>query len=56
MQELLLGGGGTLPGPTGDVLFLFDPETSKDLITNQVCINLSNGAAVDTLNKIDSNR
>lgn len=53
MQELLLGGSGGAPGPTGDVLFLFDPETSKDLISNQVCIALSNGAAVDTLNKID---
>lgn len=53
MRELLLGSGGGAPEPTGEVLFLFDPETSKDLISNQVCIALSNNAAVDTINRID---
>jgi hypothetical protein len=53
MRELLLGGSGGTPEPTGEVLFLFDPETGKDLISNQTCIALSNNAAIDTLNKID---
>lgn len=41
------------PPPEGDVLFLYDPATSKDLVSNQVCIALTNGASVDTVVKID---
>ena len=54
MRELLLSGGSNVPGPTGDVLFLFDPATSKDLVSNQVCIALSGSAAIDTVNQIDN--
>lgn len=43
MRELLLAGDDKLPDPVGDVLFLFDPGTSKDLISNQICIALSKG-------------
>jgi hypothetical protein len=54
MKELLLSGGApNNPEPTGDVLFLYDPETSKDLISGQVCVALSGGAAVDNITKID---
>ncbi|MNM47266.1 hypothetical protein D3C81_582290 [compost metagenome] len=56
MRELLLSGGTEdLPEPTGDVLFLFDPGTAKDLISNQICIALANNATIDTINKIDDN-
>jgi len=53
MIELLLPKENDAPPPTGDVLFLYDPATSKDLISNQVCIALANNAAIDIVNKID---
>ena len=53
MNELLLAIKEDPPAPTGDVVFLYDPATSKDLISGQVCIALSNNAAIDTINQID---
>jgi len=53
MNELLLSGGGGIPQPTGDVLFLYNPGTGKDEISGLNCIALANGAAVDNTFLID---
>jgi hypothetical protein len=52
MHELLISGRKETTQPTGDVLFLFDPGTGKDEVTNQTCIALS-GVAVDMSVLID---
>lgn len=54
MNEMLFSGGAGIPQPTGDVLFLYDPGTSKDEISGNVCIALSGGAAVDNTFLIDN--
>lgn len=41
------------PIPTGDVLFLYDPATNKDLITDTVCGALKANTSVDSVVKID---
>lgn len=55
MIETLLMGGEPIVIPTGDVLFLYDPATNKDLITNTVCGALKASTTVDTTVKIDGN-
>lgn len=55
MNEVLLMGGEPIVIPTGDVLFLYDPATNKDLITDTVCGALKASTTVDTTVKIDGN-
>lgn len=54
MLEILLASrGGGEPEPTGDVLFLYDPATNKDLISNTVVGALRTATTVDTLVTLD---
>jgi len=53
MHELLLASRSGFIPPTGDVIFLFDPGTGKDEISNQVCIAMSGGLAVDSTYLMD---
>ena len=41
------------PIPTGDVLFLYDPATNKDLISDTICGALKGSTSVDATFQID---
>lgn len=54
MYELLATNRSEIIPPTGDVIFLFDPASGKDEVTDQFCITMANGLAIDTSYLIDN--